>query len=70
MKKLFRLILRNAKADIFTSVIGCVAGSDDLINGIATNDKGQIIKGVAIILFGLISKTNDTPGETKQTATK
>jgi len=60
MKKFFNRLFHNATKDIFTSVAGCIAGSNDLIEGIATKNPAQIIKGSAIIFLGLITKSNES----------
>lgn len=59
MKKFFRRLFHNATNDLLTSVAGCIAGSDDLMQGIVTNNTAQIIKGSAIIFLGLITKSNE-----------
>lgn len=60
MKKFFRRLFHNATNDLLTSVAGCIAGSDDLMQGIVTNNSAQIIKGSAIIFLGLITKSNES----------
>jgi hypothetical protein len=56
---MIKRLLRNAVADVCTSALGTLAGGTDLIDGIANHDTAKIIKGVSLILLGLITNSKD-----------
>ena len=53
MKKL----LQNAIGDLFTSILGGMAGLPELISGVQTHDAVQICKGLGMLLLGLVANS-------------
>jgi len=52
---MIKRILNNALNSVWTSIAGSIAGINEIINGVQTNDTSKIITGAAIVLLGLLS---------------
>ena len=53
-KDLIKRILNNAFQDVCTTVAGGLAGSQDLLEGLATKDPAKIVKGGSLIIMGML----------------
>jgi hypothetical protein len=51
---MFQRILTNAIQDVCTTVAGGLAGSQDLLEGLAEKNAAKIVKGGGLILMGLL----------------
>lgn len=58
MKKFLQKLLCNTLADIHTTLVGTIAGTPQLIQGIQNKNAAEIVTGSFIIILGLISKSN------------
>lgn len=58
MKKFLQRLLQNAITDIKTTIVGSIAGAPDLWIGIQTKNAAQIVSGAAIVILGLLMKSN------------
>ena len=53
-KALLQRVLTNALQDVCTTVAGGLAGSQDLLEGLAQKDPAKIVKGAGLILMGML----------------
>jgi len=52
-------ILKNALGDLLTSALGAMAGLPQIVEGITTKNNVKLIEGVALLLLGLVSNSNE-----------
>lgn len=58
MKELLNKLNKHSVEDPHSSILGTLAGLPDVVQGIIDRDCVTLIKGIAIIFLGLITKSN------------
>lgn len=53
-KALIKRLITNAMQDVCTTVAGGLAGSQDLLEGLAAKDPAKITKGAGLIIMGML----------------
>lgn len=53
-KEILQRLLTNAFQDVCTTVAGGLAGSQDLLEGLAAKDPAKITKGAGLIIMGML----------------